>query len=82
LPWDVQYLTNKIKQDHLKYQMIEYASYFSLGDCMEGLNLIFNDLYDINLLFEDIKPGECWDEHVYKLAGNIFNLLKQNYLYY
>lgn len=71
-------MTNKIKQNHLKYQLIDYASYFSLGDCMEGLNLVFNNLYDISLLFEDIKPGECWDNQVYKLAGNIFNLL--NYL--
>ncbi|VVC37986.1 Hypothetical protein CINCED_3A021172 [Cinara cedri] len=67
-PWDVQYLTNRIKQNHLKYAMIDYASYFSLGDCMEGLNMIFNQLYDINLLFEDIKPGEGWDERIYKLA--------------
>lgn len=49
--------------------MIDYASYFSLGDCMEGLNMIFNSLYNINLLFEDIKPGEGWAEEVYKLAG-------------
>jgi len=49
--------------------MIDYASYFSLGDCMEGLNMIFNSLYNINLLFEDIKPGEGWAEQVYKLAG-------------
>lgn len=51
--------------------MIDYASYFSLGDCMEGLNMIFNHLYDINLLFEDIKPGEGWDDQVYKLAGKL-----------
>jgi len=49
--------------------MIDYASYFSLGDCMEGLNMIFNSLYNINLLFEDIKPGEGWAAEVYKLAG-------------
>ncbi|XP_025206949.1 mitochondrial intermediate peptidase [Melanaphis sacchari] len=67
-PWDVQYLTNKIKQNHLKYAMIDYASYFSLGDCMEGLNMIFNSLYNINLVFEDIKPGEGWAEQIYKLA--------------
>ncbi|KAE9540018.1 hypothetical protein AGLY_005270 [Aphis glycines] len=67
-PWDVQYLTNKIKQNHLQYAMIDYASYFSLGDCMEGLNMIFNSLYNINLVFEDITPGEGWAEQLYKLA--------------
>lgn len=36
---------------------------------MEGLNLIFNHLYDINLLFEDLEPGEGWADRVYKLAG-------------
>jgi len=62
-------LTNKIKQNHLQYAMIDYASYFSLGDCMEGLNMIFNSLYNINLVFEDITPGEGWAEQLYKLAG-------------
>lgn len=38
---------------------------------MEGLNLIFNNLYDIELLFENIKPGEVWADRVYKLAGKI-----------
>lgn len=50
--------------------MIDYASYFSLGDCLEGLNQIFNNLYNINLVFEDVKPGEVWADRVYKLAGN------------
>lgn len=36
---------------------------------MEGLNMIFNCLYDINLLFENIEPGEGWADRVYKLAG-------------
>lgn len=49
--------------------MIDYASYFSLGNCMEGLNLIFNSLYNINLLFEDIQPGEGWADRIHKLAG-------------
>lgn len=53
--------------------MIEYASYFSLGDCMDGLNLIFSNLFNIELLFEDIKPGEAWADQVYKLAGNKFD---------
>lgn len=50
--------------------MIEYASYFSLGDCMEGLNLIFNNLYDINLVLKDVNPGEGWAEQIHKLEGN------------
>lgn len=52
--------------------MIDYASYFSLGDCMEGLNLIFNHLYNISLIFEDIVPGEGWAERIYKLAGILY----------
>lgn len=55
--------------------MIDYASYFSLGDCMDGLNLIFSNLFNIELLFEDIKPGEAWADQVYKLAGNKSGLL-------
>lgn len=38
---------------------------------MEGLNMIFNNLYNINLLFENIMPGEGWDERIYKLAGKL-----------
>lgn len=66
--------------------MIDYASYFSLGDCMEGLNLIFNRLYDINLIFEDVEPGEGWADRVYKLAGNfkyiLFKILLRNEIIY
>ncbi|XP_050522079.1 mitochondrial intermediate peptidase isoform X2 [Daktulosphaira vitifoliae] len=67
-PWDVQFLTNNIKQNHLKYSMLDYAAYFSLGDCMEGLNLIFNSLYNIKLIIEDLKRGEGWADRIYKLA--------------
>jgi intermediate peptidase len=44
--------------------------YFSLGACMDGLNLLCQTLYNIELIPEEIESGEVWDSDVYKLAGN------------
>lgn len=43
--WDVPFLSNKIKKAKFDIEKSEYMNYFSLGSCMEGLNLILNNLY-------------------------------------
>nr|CAI5828877.1 unnamed protein product [Callosobruchus analis] len=67
-PWDVPYFTQKAKKDWLKVSSKEYSPFFSLGACMDGLNMIFQSLYRIQLVNTEVTKGECWSPDVYKLA--------------
>ena len=65
--WDVPYFSMQGRQsfDRQCYQISEY---FSLGACMEGLNRLFNKLYNVQLCLVDPLPGELWHNDVYKLS--------------
>uniref|UniRef100_A0A1D5RJN8 Mitochondrial intermediate peptidase n=1 Tax=Macaca mulatta TaxID=9544 RepID=A0A1D5RJN8_MACMU len=45
-----------------------YCPFFSLGACMEGLNILLNRLLGISLYAEQPAKGEVWSEDVRKLA--------------
>jgi Zn-dependent oligopeptidase len=45
MPWDVPLISNRIKKQMFDLDRLQYMSYFSLGCCMEGLNIILNNLY-------------------------------------
>ncbi|XP_017785977.1 PREDICTED: mitochondrial intermediate peptidase [Nicrophorus vespilloides] len=66
--WDIPYFTQKYKKEKFKVASSEYSPYFSLGSCMEGLNILFNRLYGISLDNKEIFNGEVWTSDVYKLA--------------
>jgi hypothetical protein len=68
-PWDTPYYTKKVKRDWLQVGSSEFSPYFSLGTCMEGLNNLMNNLYNISLINDELAPGEIWAPDVYKLAG-------------
>lgn len=68
-PWDVPYLSNKVKRDWSNIEPKDYMPYFSLGACMEGLSNLMYSLYGIRLVNEQIEHGETWSPDVYKLAG-------------
>lgn len=65
--WDVPYLIHNYKK--LKYDLNknDYRNYLSLGSCMDGLNIIVNSLFKINLEIEETQSGELWSDDVYKL---------------
>ncbi|KAG5884744.1 hypothetical protein JTB14_029225 [Gonioctena quinquepunctata] len=66
--WDIPYFTNKAKKEWFNVSSKEYSPYFSLGACMDGLNLLFESLYDVQLVNTEVSPGECWSPDVYKLS--------------
>uniref|UniRef100_A0A4W3I3Z3 Mitochondrial intermediate peptidase n=1 Tax=Callorhinchus milii TaxID=7868 RepID=A0A4W3I3Z3_CALMI len=45
-----------------------YSPFFSLGACMEGLNLLFRQLLGVTLHAEQPEEGEVWSEDIRKLA--------------
>ncbi|KAL1461836.1 hypothetical protein WDU94_013704 [Cyamophila willieti] len=65
--WDIGYVSNKARRDKLKLTGIDFAPYFSLGTCMEGLNNLFEKIYGITLKYVEANPGELWSSDVYKL---------------
>ncbi|KAL3280991.1 hypothetical protein HHI36_004216 [Cryptolaemus montrouzieri] len=66
--WDIPYYMAKAKRDWFQVTQDQYCPYFSLGACIEGLNVIFKNLYGISLVNSPILDGECWSNGVYKLA--------------
>ncbi|XP_054723694.1 mitochondrial intermediate peptidase-like [Uloborus diversus] len=68
MPWDVPYLMSEARHQKFDVKSSDYSPYFSLGACMDGLNYIFNSLYQVTLNVEDVQDGELWYEDVIKLS--------------
>lgn len=56
--WDTPYFTHKAKTQLLNVANSDFSPYFSLGGCMEGLNMLCQELYGISLISEEMLPGE------------------------
>lgn len=68
MPWDVPFLMAESKRCEFDIKPSDYNPYFSLGACMDGLNTIFETLYDITLHVEETSEGELWHDDVKKLS--------------
>ncbi|XP_065577597.1 mitochondrial intermediate peptidase-like isoform X1 [Artemia franciscana] len=66
--WDPPYLTAILKKQIQGLKSSDFAPYFSIGNCMEGLNLIFQALFDITLEPCVLEEGESWHSDVHKIA--------------
>uniref|UniRef100_A0A182QJR8 Peptidase M3A/M3B catalytic domain-containing protein n=1 Tax=Anopheles farauti TaxID=69004 RepID=A0A182QJR8_9DIPT len=66
--WDTPYFTASLKRKYLQASASEFSPYFSLGACMEGLNLLTKSLFGITLENTEMQPGESWFHDIYKLA--------------
>lgn len=68
MPWDTAYLCNKARKSWLGLNNEEFAPYFSLGACMEGLNILTQSLYGVRLEHQPTATGETWAPDVHKLG--------------
>lgn len=64
--WDTPYLTGLARR-RMTGHGEDLSPYFSLGACMEGLDMIFHNLYGIRLQLSPLKPGETWCSDIYKI---------------
>ena len=68
MPWDTAYLCTKARKAWLGASNEEFAPYFSLGACMEGLSILTRALYGVRLEHQPTLAGEIWATDVHKLA--------------
>nr|XP_004670581.2 mitochondrial intermediate peptidase isoform X1 [Jaculus jaculus] len=68
MPWDPPYYSGVIRAERYNIEPSLYCPFFSLGACMEGLNILFNKLLGISLYAEPPAKGEVWCDDVRKLA--------------
>nr|CAG4636845.1 EOG090X02LQ [Ceriodaphnia reticulata] len=64
--WDTPYFTGLARRKMIGHGE-DLSPYFSLGSCMEGLDMIFHSLYGIRLQLSPLKPGEAWCPDIYKI---------------
>jgi len=65
--WDLRYYTNVVTTQMYNLSASSLREYFSVGCCMEGLNLIFSSLFDVTLNIVQPERGEVWAPLVHKI---------------
>lgn len=68
MPWDPPYYSGVIRAERYNIEPSLYCPFFSLGACMEGLNILFSKLLGVSMYAEQTAKGEVWCEDVRKLA--------------
>lgn len=66
--WDVPYYSANYKRSIYKESLIQCLPYFSVEACMDGLNMIFNELYGVRMQVDTCISGELWHNDVIKLS--------------
>lgn len=66
MPWDPPYFTGFYRNK--LYDEEEVSEYFSIGTCMDGLNNLFKNIFDVTLENVSPKEGEVWHGDIHKLA--------------
>jgi len=67
-PWDVPLYSSRLRAENSSVDHSQYSAYFSLGDCMAGLDNLFKSLYGVTFSTMEPERGETWSDDVKKLA--------------
>ncbi|XP_076171689.1 mitochondrial intermediate peptidase [Ptiloglossa arizonensis] len=81
MPWDTAYFIGKAKRTWLNMSITEFTPYFSLGACMDGINILTQALYGIRLESMPILSGEVWANNILKIAVIEENETVLGYIY-
>lgn len=66
--WDVPYYTQTHKVRMFSQDIRNASPYFSLGSCLEGLDLIFNSIFNVKLELAPTDNEILWHPSIFKLA--------------
>ncbi|KAJ6220987.1 hypothetical protein RDWZM_006799 [Blomia tropicalis] len=66
--WDIPYYTQSHKVKRFSEDIKSANPYFSLGSCMEGLDMILNSIFNIRLEICDTNEEDLWHPNVMKIA--------------
>lgn len=66
--WDVPYYSANFKKSLYNEKLMQCLPYFSIGVCMDGLNMIFNELYGVRMVVDNCVNGELWHNDVIRLS--------------
>ena len=66
-PLDIKYYSGLINSKLYNLNLNQICEYFSVGACMEGLNIVFSSLYGVSLSVVEAGPGEVWEPDVQKV---------------
>ncbi|KAJ9553243.1 hypothetical protein OSB04_017288 [Centaurea solstitialis] len=80
-PWDEAYFTSLMKSSAYNLDFSVVASYFSLSQCIEGLKLLVESLFDMKFLNIPLTPGESWHPDVMKMSLHHPNEGDLGYIY-
>ena len=67
-PWDLSIAMAEGRKRSKLVHSKDTETYFSLSDCIGGLDNLFQSLFGIKLESVPCKEGEVWDPHVRKIA--------------
>lgn len=67
MQWDVPYYTTSHKNNKFGQDIQDASPYFSLGSCMEGLDHIFNSIFNVKLQISPTDNEDLWHPSVFKL---------------
>ena len=67
-PWDTQYYMGMTKATVHDLNAKDLSAYFSLNNCLAGLDLMVGRLFDMTLQRVDCSDAELWDPSVQKVA--------------
>uniref|UniRef100_A0A8D0ZMU0 Peptidase M3A/M3B catalytic domain-containing protein n=1 Tax=Sus scrofa TaxID=9823 RepID=A0A8D0ZMU0_PIG len=68
MPWDPPYYSSLIRAERSSVEPSAYGPFFSLGACMDGLDVLLSRLLGVSLRVQQPVPGEVWAQDVRKLA--------------
>uniref|UniRef100_A0A8D0UTT4 mitochondrial intermediate peptidase n=1 Tax=Sus scrofa TaxID=9823 RepID=A0A8D0UTT4_PIG len=67
MPWDPPYYSSLIRAERSSVEPGAYGPFFSLGACMDGLDVLLGRLLGVSLRVQQPAPGEVWAQDVRKL---------------
>lgn len=66
--WDKEFYMAVVKAEKFPLENTDLREYFSVNNCLRGLDLICRNLFSLQVTPAAMEDGETWDKTVFKLA--------------